>query len=121
MQMRDDLGETSSVVQNMDKEVSIIHRSLQGQRHDPELGIVYVLFTVMFVSLAGLYFTLRAVRDSIVKFLWKEAITNARLELVPKPLDKSAPFADLATNYQTSKFKRSKRNFDSSIGFAQEV
>ena len=69
----------------------MVQNILQHQRHEPELGTVYILFTVIFLLLVGIYMTLKAVRNSIVNFLCKETIQNACLELFPKPLDPNLP------------------------------
>ena len=65
-----------------------VEKILQGQRHNPELFSVYIIFVFIFILLLGIYGTLRVTRNSIVNFLCKEAIQNARLEdLLLRPLD----------------------------------
>ena len=83
----------------MENDVSMIQKTLQLQRHDPEIGIVYILFSVTFLAIGGVYFTLKAVRNSVVNFLHKETIQNAHLELFPKPLDPNLPLPPTTINY----------------------
>ena len=83
-----------------------VEKILQLQRHYPELFSVYVIFVFIFILLLGIYGTLRVTRNSIVNFLCKEAIQNARLgDLLPRPLDPNLPLsaADTKALYKLRK------------------
>ena len=53
-----------------------------------------MIFVFIFILLLGIYGTLKVTRDSVVNFLQKEMIQNARLgDLIPRPLDPNLPLS----------------------------
>ena len=63
-------------------------------QHEPELTNVYLLFSFILALLVGIYVTLKVTRNSIVTFLRKEAVQNARLgDLILRPVDSEGPLS----------------------------
>ena len=55
---------------------------------------MYLLFSFILALLVGIYVTLKVTRNSIVTFLRKEAVQNARLgDLIPRPVDSEGPLS----------------------------
>ena len=68
--------------------LSKVEQVLRNQRHDPELTNVYMLFSLILALLIGIYVTQRLTRNSIVTFLRKETVLNARLgDLILRPIN----------------------------------
>ena len=108
LQIKSDIGQASSTVHDMENDVSMIQKTLQLQRHDPELGIVYILFSLTFLLLGDVYMTLKAVRNSVVNFLCKEIIQIAHMEFFPKPFDPNLPLPS-PTSKSILRLKKSKQ------------
>ena len=55
---------------------------------------VYLLLSFILALLVGIYVTLKVTRNSIVTFLRKEAVQNARLgDLIPRPVNSEGPLS----------------------------
>ena len=84
----------STTMEQIEDVMAKVEKILQSQRHKLELFNIYVIFIFIFILLLGIYGTLKVTRDSVVNFLCKEAIQNARLgDLIPRPLDPNLPLS----------------------------
>ena len=88
LQIKDDIEDATTTMGGIESIVSKVEQILRNQRHEPELTNVYLLFSFILALLVGIYVTLRVTQNSIVTFLRKEAVQNARLgDLIPRPVN----------------------------------
>ena len=94
LQIKDEIADTATTMGGIEDVMTKVEQILQNQRHEPELFNIYLIFIFIFVLLIGIYATLKLTRNSIVTFLQKEAIQNARLgDLIPRPVDFELPIS----------------------------
>ena len=88
LQIKDDIEDATETMGGIESIVSKVEQVLRNQRHDPELTNVYLLFCIILALLVGIYVTLRLTQNSIVTFLRKETVQNARLgDLILRPIN----------------------------------
>jgi len=107
LQVKEDIEEATDTMGGIESIVAKVEQVLRNQRHDPELKKVFVLFSLILALLIGIYMTQRVTCDSIVTFLKKEAVLNARLgDLIPRPInaegDLSTKTTKMAQNLKKS-------------------
>ena len=88
LQIKQDIEEASDTMGGIESIVAKVEQVLRNQRHNTDLTGIYVLFSLILALLIGIYVTQKVTRDSVVTFLRKEAVLNARLgDFIPRPIN----------------------------------